>query len=98
MRCFNRAILAVLLVANVVCPAQTRREDEPNCDEKSVTKVEITGSDATILGLAIGRASLKNVQAKLGNANVTRVSQEEESDVSICYVSPVPHQFYAPFA
>jgi hypothetical protein len=51
--------------------------------------VEITGSDATILGLAIGRASLKDVQAKLGNANVTRVSRDEESDISVCYVSPI---------
>jgi len=71
-----------------VSPAQTRREDEPYCDEKSAKKVGITNADATILGLAIGRASLKDVQAKLGSANVTRVSREEESDVSICYVSP----------
>jgi hypothetical protein len=89
MRCFNRAIVVVLLVANVVSPAQTRREDEPNCDEKSAKKMEITGSDATILDLVIGRASLKDVQAKLGNANVTRVSRDEESDISVCYVSPI---------
>ncbi|MGB9073054.1 MAG: hypothetical protein WCC22_10330 [Terriglobales bacterium] len=78
----------LLLVATVVSPAQTRREDEPYCDEKNAKKVEITDADATILGLAIGRASLKDVQTKLGSAIVTRVSREEESDVSICYVSP----------
>ena len=88
MRCANRAILFLLLVVTVVSPAQTRREDEPYCDEKSAKKVGITNADATILGLAIGRASLKDVQAKLGSANVTRVLREEESDVSICYVSP----------
>lgn len=78
----------MLLVVTVVSSAQTRREDEPYCDQKSAKKVEITDADATILGLAIGRASLRDVQAKLGSAEVTRVSREEESDVSICYVSP----------
>jgi hypothetical protein len=40
------------------------------------------------LGLLIGGASLKDVQAKLGSAKITRVSREEESDLSVCYVSP----------
>ena len=50
--------------------------------------MEITDKDATILGLRIGRASLKDVQARLGTASIGRVSREEESDVSVCYVSP----------
>ena len=38
--------------------------------------------------MTIGRSSLKDVQAKLGKAALTRVSRDEESDESICYVSP----------
>jgi hypothetical protein len=51
--------------------------------------VEITDADATILGFAIGHASPKDIQARLGNTNAKRVSRDEESDVSICYVSPI---------
>ncbi len=48
----------------------------------------ITSEDAAVLGLVIGRTTLKDVQTKLGAAKVMRVSRDEESDVSICYISP----------
>jgi hypothetical protein len=88
MRALNRIFGLLLLVSGIASSAQTRREDEPYCEEKSAKRVEITDADATILGLTIGRTSLKDVQAKLGKAEVTRVSREEESDVSVCYLSP----------
>jgi len=75
-------------MATVASPCQTRRAVEPLCEDTTAKKVQLSDADATILGLAIGRASLKDVHAKLGSAKVTRVSRDEESDVSICYVSP----------
>lgn len=81
MRYINKTILFLLLITANASPSQTNREDEPYCDERSTPKVEITDSDATILGLTIGRASLKDVQAKLGST--------EERDLSVCYVSPI---------
>jgi hypothetical protein len=90
MRRVNKtAISLLLLMTAMTAPGQTNPEDEPFCDARSGTRVEITDADATILGLTIGRASLKDVHAKLGSANVTRVSRDEESDVSVCYVSPL---------
>jgi hypothetical protein len=88
MRGLNRAIVVLLLIATGLSPAQTRHEDEPFCDEESAKNVDIAAGDAAILGFSIGHATLKDVQAKLGSASVRRVSREEESDVSICYVSP----------
>jgi hypothetical protein len=89
MHFVNTAVLSLLLVTTIASSPQTRREDEPLCEEKNPKKkVEITEGDATILGLAVGHSSLKDVQAKLGSSKVTRVSREEESDISICYVSP----------
>lgn len=82
------AVAAVLLVVGF-CSAQTRREDEPFCERSNKSKVEIADADATILGFKIGTSTLKEVQAKLGQAKPTPVSREEESDVSICYISPV---------
>jgi len=79
---------ALFLLICVASSAQTRRDHEPYCGAKSAKRVELTTADTTILGLTMGRASLKDVQAKLGNATVTRVSREEESDVAACYVSP----------
>ena len=85
----KRVIAALLSLGMITCAAQTRREQEPLCDQKDAKRVDITDADATILGLAIGHASLKDVQAKLGSANIERVSREEESDTAMCYVSPV---------
>jgi type IV secretory pathway VirJ component len=77
----------VFLTVSIYSPAQTRRDREPYCDD-SLKRVEIADSDASIAGLSIGRSSLQDVQAKFGRAELVRVSQEEESDVSICYISP----------
>jgi hypothetical protein len=79
---------AFLILGMITCAAQTRHEDEPLCDQKGAKRVEITDDDAAILGFAIGHASLKDVQDKMGSARIERVSRDEESDVAICYVSP----------
>jgi hypothetical protein len=83
----NRIMAAFLILGMMTCAAQTRRDEEPLCDQQGA-RVEITDDDGAILGFAIGHASLKDVQAKLGSARIERVSREEESDVAICYVSP----------
>ncbi len=88
MRVFKGVCVLLLFITGVASSAQTSRAAEPYCDETSAKRVEITDADTTILGLTIGRTSLKDAQEKLGKAEVTRVSREEESDVSVCYVSP----------
>jgi len=80
-------IVLLLLVATIVS-AQTRRQAEPICGENGPKRVQLKDTDISILGLAVGKSSLEDVQSKLGHASVVRVSKEEESDVSICYVSP----------
>jgi hypothetical protein len=88
MRCPNKAISFLVLVATGLCSAQMRQEVEPYCNQHSTTRTEITDADSTILGVSINHASLKDVQAKLGSANVIRISDAEESDIAVCYVSP----------
>jgi len=84
----ERLLAGLLILATITCGAQTSRETEPPCDEQRNNRVEISDADATILGFAIGHASMKDVQAKLGSAKLQRVSSAEESDEAICYVSP----------
>jgi len=79
-------VLLLLVVTTV--SAQTRREDEPICSENGPKRVQLKDTDLSMLGVAIRKSSLKDVQSKLGKASLTRVSEEEESDVSICYISP----------
>jgi hypothetical protein len=86
MRDLNR-VIPPLLLAVATCGAQTQREHEPRCSQNSPTRVQIADTDATILGLAIGQESLKDVQATLGRAQIVRVSSDEESDVALCYES-----------
>lgn len=86
----SKCVIAAFLILGMISgAAQTRREQEPLCDQQETKRVEITDADAAILGFAIGHASLKDVQAKLGRAKIERVSREEESDTAMCYVSPV---------
>ncbi len=85
---FTRPLAALLTLVAITCAAQTSRDKEPLCDQQGSKKVDVSDTDATILGFAIGHASLKDVQAKLGDATVERVSRDEESDTAICYVSP----------
>ncbi len=89
MRRVSKTVLFLSLITAMGAPGQTTPEVEPYCDAPSTTRVEIADADATILGLTTGRASLKDVQAKLGSATVTRVSHDEESDASVCYRSPL---------
>jgi hypothetical protein len=88
MRYLKGFIFSLLVIASISAAAQTRHESEPYCDHKSAGKLQIADADAIIIGLGIGQASLQDVQAKLGRAKITRVSRDEESDVSVCYVSP----------
>jgi len=82
------ALMVLLLLVVTIVSAQTRRQAEPICTENGPKRVQVNDTDLSILGLAIGKSSLSDVQAKLGHASLVRVSKEEESDVSICYVSP----------
>jgi len=77
-----------LLALAIVSSAQNNGQREPLCSEDSKSRVEVADANMSILGLAIGHASLKDVQARLGNARTVPVSKEEESDVALCYVSP----------
>lgn len=95
---FKQAIVVFLMLEIVICVAQTRREEEPVCDRQSSKRVDIADGDATILGFTIGRASLDDVQAKLGKTETYRVSREEESDVAICYVSPADGTVFAVYS
>jgi hypothetical protein len=88
MRCSDMVVIPLLLTVGICSVAQTGRNDEPYC-QNAPKKVEITEADATILGLSIGRSSLEDVQEKFGRAEIERVSREEESDVSVCYISPI---------
>jgi len=90
MRHFSLVAFSLLLALSIPSSGQTRRDEEPYCDDTS-KRVEIADADATILGLTIGYSSLKDVQAKLGAAETARVSHEEESDISVCYTSPIDH-------
>src|SRR5690349_822293 len=81
-------LVPLLIVAAITSGAQTSLEKEPLCDQQGTKKVDISDADARILGFAIGEASLKDVETKLGSAPVQRVSRDEESDTAICYVSP----------
>jgi hypothetical protein len=88
MRPIRVGVFLLLFLESTFLLAQTRREDEPYCGGKGSKRVEIADADATILDLEIGRSTLKDAQAKLGEAKISRVSHEEESDISICYISP----------
>lgn len=74
---YKQLIAASLVGGMITCAAQTRREQEPPCGQQDGKRVEIADADATILGFAIGHASLKDVQAKLGISNIERVSRED---------------------
>jgi hypothetical protein len=93
----KRTFAIFLVLGIVTCIAQNQREKKPLCDSQG-KGVDITDGDATILGFAIGRSSLQDVQAKLGNAPTERVSREEESDIVICYVSPTDGTVFAVYS
>jgi hypothetical protein len=87
---YGKATLLIFLLFIIIftCAARARRDAEPYCDSKGAKKVEVAPADLDILGLTVARSTFKDVQTKLGPAKPSRVSRDEESDVSICYVSP----------
>src|ERR1700720_1188485 len=95
----RKQLIAILIVLGIVtCSAQSRREEESICNGQGSRSVEIADVDARILGFTIGRTSLEDVQAKLGKAMIVRVSRDEESDIAICYVSPVDGTVFAAYS
>jgi hypothetical protein len=78
--------LLMMVVWLSASPAQIPSESEPECNKQGVGKLQLTREDTTILGLTIGSASLKDVEAELGPANV--LPRIESSPDTICYVSP----------
>ncbi len=84
----SNVVVVSLLLTVGLCGAQTGRDNEPYC-QNAPKKVDITDADAIIHGLRIGHSSLEDVQQKFGRADIERVSREEESDVSVCYISPI---------
>jgi hypothetical protein len=84
----SKPVLAAFLIFGIImCAAQTHREEEASCGQQGPKRVETRDADATILGFVIGHASL-NIQTKLGDAKIERVSRAEESDIAMCYASP----------
>jgi hypothetical protein len=75
-----------LIMVLWLSPAQTPTENAPECNKQSVRKLQLTQEDITILGLTIGRDSLKEVQAKLGPTKI--LPRNESSPETVCYVSP----------
>jgi hypothetical protein len=81
-----KLLLLVTVVWLSASPAQTPTEYAPECHKQGIGKLQLTQQDTTILGLTIGSASLKDVQAKLGQTGF--LPRNESSPNTICYVSP----------
>jgi hypothetical protein len=85
----SNALLLMLLVLDFgASPTQTRSDDAPECTKQGVGKLQLTTEDTTILGLTIGSASLKDVQAKLGGTPLLPRNGGASSSNTICFVSP----------
>jgi hypothetical protein len=82
------ALVVILLLGFAAMRAQTSSDDEPVCTEQGLGKLQLTKEDTTILGLAIGTASLKDVEAKLGEADTLPRHGSASAPNTICYVSP----------
>jgi hypothetical protein len=89
MRFASKAFLLLLLVIDFgVLPIHTRSDDAPDCTKQGVGKLQLTIEDTTILGLTIGSASLKDVGAKLGQAQLLPGDGSVTASRTICFVSP----------
>jgi hypothetical protein len=92
LSCMRVASTALLLFSLTVgfaaSPTQTRSDDEPECTKEGVRKLQLTRDDTTILGLTIGTASMKDVEAILGGAHVLPLHGSASASHIICYVSP----------
>ncbi|MBZ5695184.1 MAG: hypothetical protein LAN36_07470 [Acidobacteriia bacterium] len=69
-------------------PAQAPSDDGPECSKQGAGKLQLTKEDTTILGLTIGTASLKDVEARLGPTNILPRHGSASAPNTICYVSP----------
>ena len=80
----------MLVIEFVILPINTRSDDAPDCTKQGVGKLQLTIEDTTILGLTIGSASLKDVGAKLGQAQLLLDdgSRSVTASRTICFVSP----------
>ena len=85
--CAPSRVALLLILGVALCRSQNPKEGLP-CVQSGSAKVQVANRDATILGLTIGHASMNDVQTQLGVAEKTRVSNEEESDLAECYISP----------
>jgi hypothetical protein len=82
------ALLLGLLLAYSTLSAPALPKDEPECAKQGMGKLELADEDLTILGLTIGRASLKDVETKLGLARSIQAHGDATASRTICYVSP----------
>jgi hypothetical protein len=80
-------LLIGLLTAYSSLSARAHPKDEPECGKQGAIKSELTVEDITILGLTIGRASLKDVEAKLGPAPHAQARGDATASHTICYIS-----------
>jgi len=81
-------LVALLVMTSPGSPAPTVSNDEPECSKQGAGKLQLTEADTTILGLKIGSASLKDVQAKLGSTDSLPTHGNASASNTICYVSP----------
>jgi hypothetical protein len=81
-------LLTVFIVVFSMSRSQTLADNEPVCTKQGVCKLQLTKEDTTILGLAIGSASLKDVEDKLEQARGLRGNGDVSASNTICYVSP----------
>jgi hypothetical protein len=91
MRSIHKGLLLLLLIFDfAILPTQTRSDDAPDCTKQGVGKLQLTIEDTTILGLTIGSASLKDIGAKLGQAQLLPDdgSGSVTASRTICFVSP----------
>jgi len=86
MAAASKVLLLMMVVWLSASPAQRPSENEPECNKRGIGKLQLTREDTTILGLTIGSASLKDVEAKLGPTKA--LPRIESSPNTICYVSP----------
>jgi hypothetical protein len=88
MTATTKPLLLMMVVWLSGSPAQTPIEDAPECTEQGMGKLQLSREDVTVLGLTIGRSSLKDVEAKLGETESLLNHGSASASNTICYVSP----------
>src|ERR1700730_2196148 len=84
----NGLVLFLLIMDFAGSPTQAQSDDAPDCSQQGVGKLQLTKEDTTILGLTIGNSSMKDVEAKLGQAHVLPLHGSASASHTICFVSP----------